>query len=339
MTNMTQLPLQMTAVGISTPGGPEVLQPITVDLPKPNNDEVLIKVLACGVNRPDIAQRLGKYPVPPDASPLPGLEVAGEVVALGPRASRWEIGDKVTALTHGGGYAQYCRAHTAHCLPWPTGFDAVTAAALPETYFTVQYNVFARARLKAGESFLVHGGTSGIGTTAIQLACAIGARNIITTVGSDDKCKACLELGADLAINYKTQDWTKEVMAFTKDKGVNVLLDMVAGDYIQKNIDVLAADGRYALLAFLHGSKANIDFNRVLRDRISISGSTLRPQSNEQKAAIAADVEKSVWPLLNSGQVKPIIYRILPLSAAAEAHALMESSAHIGKIMLTVEHD
>ncbi len=335
----THLPSQMTAVSITEPGGPEVLKSITVDLPKPIDNEVLIKVLACGVNRPDIAQRLGKYPVPPDASPLPGLEVAGEVVYVGPGISRWKIGDKVTALTHGGGYAQYCRAHTAHCLPWPDGFDAVTAAALPETYFTVHYNVFTRARLKAGESFLVHGGTSGIGTTAIQLARAMGAKNVIATAGSDDKCKACLELGADLAINYKTHEWTNDVMSFTGGDGVNVLLDMVAGDYVQKNIDVLAVDGRYALLALLHGRKATVDLSRVLRDRISISGSTLRPQSIEQKAVIAADVEKSVWPLLNSGQVKPIIYTTLPLSAAADAHALMESSAHIGKIILTVDHN
>jgi NADPH2:quinone reductase len=332
------LPPQMMAVGISETGGPEVLKPITVDLPIPLDNEVLIKVLACGVNRPDIAQRLGKYPVPPDASPLPGLEVAGEVVYVGPSAARWKVGDKVTALTHGGGYAQYCRANALHCLPWPEGFDAVTAAALPETYLTVHYNVFTRSQLKEGESFLVHGGTSGIGTTAIQLARAMGAKTIIATAGSDDKCRACMDLGADHSINYKTHEWTKEVMRFTEGKGVDVLLDMVAGDYIQKNIDILATDGRYALLAFLHGHEATIDFNRILRNRISISGSTLRPQSAEQKAAITADVEKSVWPLLNSKQIKPIIYKTFPLSAAAEAHALMESSAHIGKIMLIVEH-
>jgi NADPH2:quinone reductase len=323
----------MRAVGISEPGAAEVLQEISTPVPGPRESEVLIEVHAAGVNRPDVLQRLGLYPVPPDADPLPGLEVAGEIVAAGAKASRWNVGDKVMALCHGGGYAEYCRVDENHCLALPANLSMVEAAAVPETYFTVWYNVFMRAHLDADETLLVHGGSSGIGTTAIQLAKATGA-SVITTAGTDDKCNFCTELGADHAINYKSADWEQIVGDLTEGNGVDLVLDMVAGPYMQKNMNVLGRDGRYVIIAFLQGSKAELDMRRVLGKRLTITGSTLRPQTTAEKAAIAAELEKHVLPLLESGTVRPIIDATFPLGEAAKAHALMESSKHMGKIVL-----
>lgn len=327
------IPTSMRAVAIDTPGGPEVLRLASVPTPEPRAGEVLIRVLAAGVNRPDVLQRLGMYQVPADADPLPGLEVAGEISGLGEGVTRWHIGDKVMALTHGGGYAEYCRAHESHCLPIPSALNMVEAAAIPETFFTVYYNVFMRGSLKSGETLLVHGGSSGIGTTAIQLAKASGA-TVIVTAGSDEKCRFCEALGADNAINYKTEDWQKVVMDFTADAGVDMVLDMVAGPYMQKNIDLLARDGRYIIIAFLGGPSAELNLRAVLGKRLTITGSTLRPQTIEEKAEIARQLEKIVLPLLESGAVKPIIFQEFPLSDASNAHALMESSEHMGKIVL-----
>lgn len=327
------LPSEMTVIEISEPGGPDVLKPAKRPVPRPGPDQVLIKVAAAGVNRPDCMQRAGMYPAPPGASDLPGLEVSGSVVAVGDAVTQWQVGDDVCALTPGGGYAEYCLTPAAHCLRLPDGYDMVKAAALPETYFTVWTNVFDRAHLQAGETFLVHGGSSGIGTTAIQLAKAFGAW-VVTTAGSDGKCKFCTELGADLAINYKDQDWVEAVKDYTGRKGVNVILDMVGGDYIQGGIDVLATEGRYAFLAFLKGSKAEVNFRRVLTNRLTITGSTLRPQSDAAKEAIALCLKERVWPLLDAGTVKPIIHKTFAFDRAGEAHALMESSKHMGKIIL-----
>lgn len=329
------LPTDMLAVAITQPGGPEVLQATRVKLPVPGPGEILIKVHAAGVNRPDCLQRAGLYAVPPDASPLPGLEVAGEVVACGPGATRWRRGDRVVALTHGGGYAEYCRAAAEHCLPWPANLDAVSAAALPETCFTVQYNLFTRAGLRHGDWLLLHGGSSGIGTTAIQLAKAHGAR-VITTVGNEDKRAFCTRLGADRVINYQTEDWPAVVVETTQGQGVNVVLDMVAGPYVDKNLKALAADGRYAMIAFLKGVKAEVNFALVLTKRLTITGSTLRPQSVAQKAVIARAVETRVWPLVQSGRLHSLIHKTFPLTEAAAAHVLMESSQHMGKIVLTL---
>jgi NADPH2:quinone reductase len=325
----------MRAVAISEPGAPEVLQAVSVPTPEAGESEVLIRVHAAGVNRPDVLQRLGMYPVPADADPLPGLEVAGEVVATGENASRWRSGDKVMALCHGGGYAEYCRVNENHCLPVPATLSMVEAAAIPETYFTVWYNVFMRAGLDAGESMLVHGGSSGIGTTAIQLAKARGA-SVIATAGSDSKCDFCSELGADHALNYKDSDWEQSVGQLTDGKGVDLVLDMVAGPYMQKNMNVLGRDGRYVIIAFLQGSRAELDMRQVLGKRLTITGSTLRPQTTAEKAAIAADLQNHVLPLIESGTVRPIIDSTFPLADAAEAHALMESSQHMGKILLEV---
>jgi len=324
---------EMRAVAITEPGGPEVLQEISVPIPEPTESEVLIRVHAAGVNRPDVLQRLGMYPVPGDADPLPGLEVAGEVVATGANAARWRSGDKVMALCHGGGYAEYCRVNENHCLPVPANLSMVEAAAIPETYFTVWYNVFMRASLGAGESILVHGGSSGIGTTTMQLAKASGA-SVITTAGSDDKCDFCMVLGADHALNYRSSDWEQRVGELTAGKGVDVVLDMVAGPYMQKNINVLGRDGRYVIIAFLKGPKAELDMRQVVGKRLTITGSTLRPQTIAEKAEIAADLENHVLPLLESGVVRPIIDSTFPLDEAAKAHALMESSRHMGKIVL-----
>lgn len=327
------IPNEMKAIDIREPGEPEVLIPVTVPVPEPKPDQVLIKNEAVGVNRPDVAQRTGNYPVPPDANPLPGLEVAGEVVAKGKNAGNWKVGDKVTALTHGGGYAEYTAVHHGHCLEWPVGFDALLSAAIPETYFTVHYNVFTRAGLKAGETILVHGGSSGIGHAAIQLAHAVGAK-VITTAGSPEKCEFCKKAGADKAINYKEEDWETIIKDYTGGTGVNVVLDIVAGEYVQKNLNLLSRDGRYAALALLGGAKAELNMGRILRQRITLSGSTLRPQTTAEKAEIAKKLKTDVWSLFESGKVKPHVYETFPLEEAAKAHILMESSRHMGKIIL-----
>jgi putative PIG3 family NAD(P)H quinone oxidoreductase len=328
-------PQSMQAIEIAEPGAPEVLQPVSLAVPDPSPDQVLVRVAAAGVNRPDVLQRLGMYPVPPGASPLPGLEVSGEVVALGADVTRWNRGDRVMALTHGGGYAEYCVVHEEHCLAIPDRLSPLEAAAVPETYFTVWYNVFTRCGLAPGETFLVHGGSSGIGTTAIQLARAFDCR-VLTTAGSDRKCAFCEDLGADHAINYKTQDWQEAVSTLTAGRGVDVILDMVAGPYMQKNLASLALEGRYAIIAFLLGPRAELNLRDVLARRLTITGSTLRPQSNADKADIAENLRRHVLPLLESGRVRPIIDRTFALEDAAAAHELMESSRHMGKIVLTL---
>jgi len=326
----------MRAIAIEAPGGPEVLKLQSMPVPEVQPGEVLIRVRAAGINRPDVLQRLGMYQIPPDADPLPGLEVAGEIVELGANGTRWSVGDKVMALTHGGGYAEYCRAHESHCLPVPSSLSMVEAAAIPETFFTVHYNVFMRGALQSGETLLVHGGSSGIGSTAIQLAKVAGA-TVIVTAGSEEKCRFCEKLGADKAINYKSEDWQKVVMGYTADAGVDVVLDMVAGPYMQKNIDVLARDGRYVIIAFLGGPSAELNLRAVLGKRLTITGSTLRPQSVAEKAEIAQQLERKLLPMLESGTVSPIIFREFPLAEASDAHALMESSEHMGKIVLTLD--
>lgn len=325
----------MQAVSIREPGKPEVLQLETVAVPELRESDVLVSVSAAGVNRPDVLQRLGMYPVPADASPLPGLEIAGEIVAVGASVSRWQVGDKVMALTHGGGYAQFCRVDESHCLTMPESMTWVQAAAVPETFFTVWYNVFMRAGLRSGESILVHGGSSGIGTTAIQLAKAFNA-SVIVTAGTDEKCRFCEQLGADHAINYRTEDWENTVLELTGGSGVDVVLDMVAGPYMQKNIDVLGRDGRYVIIAFLQGPKAELNMRNVLGKRLTITGSTLRPQTTAEKAAIASEISEQVIPLLESGRVRPIIHATFPLADARLAHELMESSQHMGKIVLEI---
>ena len=329
------LPAEMRAIEIKQPGGPEVLVPTRRPLPKPGPDEVLIKVAAAGVNRPDVLQRQGAYAPPPGASDLPGLEVAGEIVEVASAGGRWSRGDKVTALVAGGGYAEYCAAPAVQCLPVPGKLDLVHAAALPETFFTVWTNVFERGRLKAGESFLVHGGSSGIGTTAIQLASHFGAR-AFATAGSDEKCSKCKELGAVAAINYRTQDFVEEIKRATSGQGVDLILDMVGGDYINRNLECLALEGRLVQIAFLKGAKAEVNFAALMVKRQTITGSTLRPRSVAEKGAIAQALEAKVWPLLAKGQVAPLLHATFPLDQAAEAHRLMESSAHLGKIVLTV---
>jgi NADPH2:quinone reductase len=323
----------MQAVSIREPGGPEVLVPVTVPVPDLRAKDVLVRVHAAGVNRPDVLQRLGNYPVPEDADPLPGLEIAGEVEAVGDAVTLWKTGDRVMALTHGGGYAEYCRVHEDHCVPVPNSLTLTEAAAVPETFFTVWYNVFMRAGLAQGETVLIHGGSSGIGTTAIQLAKSAGAQ-VITTAGSDEKCRFCEELGADNAINYRTEDWQTLALEYTSGQGVDVVLDMVAGPYMQKNLSVLGRDGRYVIIAFLAGPKAELNMRDVLTKRLTIMGSTLRPQTTEEKAAIADEIRNKVLPLLDSGEVKPIIHATFPLAEAKLAHELMESSQHMGKIVL-----
>jgi NADPH2:quinone reductase len=326
---------QMQAVTIEEPGGPEVLRLVTMPIPEPRESEVLVRIAAAGVNRPDVLQRLGLYPLPVDADPLPGLEISGEIVGRGKNAGRWSIGDRVMALTHGGGYAEYCRVNEGHCLPVPDSLTMTEAAAVPETFFTVWYNVFMRAGLGAGETLLVHGGSSGIGTTTIQLAKAAGA-TVITTAGSDEKCAFCIRTGADHAINYKTDDWEAKVRDLTGRNGVDIVLDMVAGPYMQKNINILGLDGRYVIIAFLQGSSAQLDMRRVLGKRLTITGSTLRPQSIEEKSGIAAEIECKILPMLETRQVSPIIHATFPLARASDAHALMESSQHMGKIVLEI---
>jgi len=325
----------MRAIEITQPGKPEVLQLCERPQPELKAGEVLIRVHAAGINRPDVLQRMGHYPVPPGASDLPGLEVAGEIVDGDLGDSGLKKGDMVCALVQGGGYAEYCAAPLAQCLPMPEGLTAVEAASLPETFFTVWTNVFDRAGLKEGETLLVQGGTSGIGVTAIQLATALGHR-VFATAGSDDKCRACEELGAERGINYRSEDFVEVVKSLTGGKGVDVVLDMVAGDYVAREIDCLADDGRIALIALLGGAKANIDLGQVLRRRLSISGSTLRPRPVTVKAAIARNLREHVWPLFAAGKIKPVIFKTFPLEQAAEAHALMESSTHVGKIVLQV---
>ncbi len=332
---MSSVPTQMTAIEIAGFGGPEVLKPATRPVPQPGPGEVLIKVAAAGVNRPDVLQRQGGYAPPPGVSDLPGLEVAGEIVAANGDVGPWRVGDKVTALVAGGGYAEYCTAPAPQCLPVPKGFDMIHAAALLETFFTVWTNVFERGALKAGETFLIHGGSSGIGTTAIQLAHQFGAK-VIATVGSEEKAQACRDLGADLAINYRKSDFAADVLAATGKKGADLILDMVGGDYINRNLSCLAVDGRLVFIAFLQGAKAEVNFAQVMMKRQTITGSTLRPRSVAQKAAIAEALRARVWPLLDAGKVKPVLYRTFPLAEAAEAHRLMETSAHTGKIVLTV---
>jgi len=325
----------MRAIEITQPGKPEVLQLCERPQPELKAGEVLIRVHAAGINRPDVLQRMGHYPVPPGASDLPGLEVAGEIVDGDLGDSGLKKGDMVCALVQGGGYAEYCAAPLAQCLPMPEGLSAVEAASLPETFFTVWTNVFDRAGLKEGETLLVQGGTSGIGVTAIQLATALGHR-VFATAGSDDKCRACEELGAERGINYRSEDFVEVVKSLTGGRGVDVVLDMVAGDYVAREIDCLADDGRIALIALLGGAKANVDLGQVLRRRLSISGSTLRPRPVAFKAAIAQKLREHVWPLFAAGKIKPVIFKTFPLEQAAEAHALMESSTHVGKIVLQV---
>lgn len=325
----------MQVVEISKPGGPEVLVPAEREKPVPGAGEILIEVHAAGVNRPDALQRAGNYNPPPDASDLPGLECAGIVAAVGEGEARWKVGDAVCALLPGGGYAEYVLTQGSHALPVPEGLSMVEAAGLCETFFTVWVNVFERGHLEAGERLLIHGGSSGIGTTAIQLAKAMGAR-VFVTAGSDEKCKACIELGAEAAINYKTQDFVSEIKALTGD-GVDMILDMVGGDYLPRDIKCLRHDGRLVMIAFLGGPIAELNFAPVMMKRISITGSTLRPRSIEAKAKIARALESEVWPLLSSGQIKPIIDRTFPLADAAGAHARMEGSDHIGKLILTVK--
>jgi NADPH:quinone reductase len=334
---MASLPETMTAIEITEPGEPEVLKPGTRAMPKPGQGEVLIEVAAAGVNRPDVMQRKGLYPPPPGASDIPGLEIAGRIVAVGAGATRFKPGDAVTALVAGGGYAQFCVAPEPQCLRVPTGFSMEEAAALPETFFTVWHNLFERGNLARGETVLIHGGSSGIGTAAIQLAREFGAKAIFATAGSAEKCRACERLGATRAIDYKTEDFAAAVKAATGNRGVDVVLDMVAGDYLQKNLYSLAMDGRLVIIAFLHGAKAEIDFSPVLRRRLTITGSGLRPRPVAEKGAIADGLRSHVWPLLDAGKVRPVIDRVFPLADAAGAHRLMESSAHIGKIVLKVK--
>ena len=332
---MEQLPAQMTAVAISKPGGPEVLVPEPRPVPQPGPGEILIKVKAAGVNRPDVAQRSGAYPPPPGASDLPGLEVAGEVAALGAGATRHKLGDKVMSLVAGGGYAQYCIAQDAQAMAVPSTFSMLEAGATPETLMTVWHNVFERGALKPGETLLVHGGSSGIGTMAIQLAKAFGAK-VIVTVGSQPKADACLKLGAVRAINYKTEDFVAAVKAETSGAGANVILDMVGGDYIERNYETAAIDGLIVQIAFLGAPKATVNFTRLMIKRLTHTGSTLRPRSNADKAAMVAAIEAKVMPLLREGRIKPVMDSTFPLEKAAEAHRRMETSGHIGKIVLEV---
>lgn len=325
----------MIAIEISKFGDPDVLVPVERQRPAPGAGEVLIEVAAAGVNRPDVMQRRGGYPPPPGASDIPGLEVAGTIAEIAPEAGDWKIGDRVCALVAGGGYAEYCVAPAPQCLPVPRGLDMTAAAAIPETFFTVWTNVFERGRLKPGESILVHGGSSGIGTTAIQVARALGSR-VFATAGSAKKCAACEELGAERAINYRETDFVAAVKDLTAPGGVDVVLDMIGGDYVARNMEILATDGRLVQIGVQGGATARVDLVRLLRRRLTLTGSTLRARSVAEKGAIARAVQAHAWPLLESGAVKPIVYRTFPLRAAAEAHRLMESSEHIGKIVLTV---
>lgn len=330
---MSDIPSMMTAIGIREAGGPNVLEAQQREVPKPGAGEILVKVIAAGVNRPDVMQRQGLYPPPKGAPDIPGLEICGDVVALGPGATRWKTGDRVMALVIGGGYAEYCLAHESHALP-ADKLDPIQAAAIPETFFTVWHNVLERGALKSGETLLVHGGTSGIGTTAIQLAKHFGAK-VIITAGSDDKCEAAKKLGADVAINYKRQDFVAETKAATNDNGADVILDMVGGDYIARNYEAAAPEGRIVQIAFQGSPKATVDFRRIMLKRLHHTGSTLRSRSTEAKAEIAKAIEEKVLPLLLSGKVKPIMDSTFPLKEAGKAHERIEAP-HIGKIVLTL---
>jgi NADPH2:quinone reductase len=325
----------MRAIQIEKPGGPEALRPAERARPEPKPHEILVKVAAAGVNRPDVLQRMGLYAVPPDASDLPGLEIAGEVVACGNAVKMWKVGDKVCALTHGGGYAEYCVTPEVQALPVPKGLSMVEAASLPETFFTVWSNVYDRGRLAPGETLLVQGGSSGIGVTAIQMAKATGNR-VFATAGSEEKCAACVKLGAEAAFNYKTQDFVEGVKAATGGKGVDVILDMAAGDFVPKELKALADEGRLVFIAFLRGMKTELDVNELMRRRLTLTGSTLRPRPIAFKGAIAASLRSRIWPLIEAGKIKPVIFKTFALEQAADAHRLMESSAHIGKIVLTL---
>jgi NADPH:quinone reductase len=330
-----KLPGEMTVVEIAAPGGPEQLKTAVRPVPTPGEDEVLIRVEAAGVNRPDVMQRQGRYPPPPGASDLPGMEIAGEVVALGPKVSGVSLGDKVTSLLPGGGYAAYAVAAAPLLMPIPKGSSIVEAAAIPETFMTVWTNLFERGRCKAGDIVLIHGGTSGIGTTAIQLAKVWGAR-VFATAGSEAKARACEALGAVRGIDYKTEDFVEVIRAETKGYGVDITLDMVAGSYVQRNLDISAIEGRVVTISLLGGSRAEINVGMILVKRLTLTGSTLRSRTVAQKAAVAAAVRHNVWPLIESGKVRPVIFKTFPLAEASEAHRLMETSNHIGKIVLTV---
>jgi putative PIG3 family NAD(P)H quinone oxidoreductase len=327
------LPASMTAIEIKKPGGPDVLVAASRPVPQAGAGEILVRVAAAAVNRPDILQRKGAYNPPPGTTDIPGLDIAGTVVALGAGVAGWRIGDTVTALVSGGGYAEYCVAPAPQCLPVPRGYDMIRAACLPETFFTVWTNVFERGRLQPGESLLVHGGSSGIGTTAIQLGRAFGAR-VFATAGSPEKCAACLRLGAAQAIDYRREDFVAAIQAATGGKGVDVILDMVGGDYIPRNLACLAVEGRLVQIAFLSGSKQEIDILPLMMKRLTLTGSTLRPRTVAQKGAIADQLRARVWPLLDAGTVAPVVHATFPLREAAAAHRLMETSAHIGKIVL-----
>jgi NADPH2:quinone reductase len=332
---MEKIPSQMTVIGISKPGGPEVLLPETRPVPTPAANEILIKVAAAGVNRPDVAQRSGSYPPPPGASDLPGLEVAGEVVALGAGSQKHKLGDKVMSLVAGGGYAPYCIAQDAQAMAVPASLSMLEAGATPETLMTVWHNVFERGGLQPGETIMIHGGSSGIGTMAIQLAKAFGAK-VIVTVGSKEKADACVRLGADHAINYKTEDFVAAAKSVTSGTGPNVILDMVGGDYVERNYDAAATDGRIVQIALLGGPKATANFAKLMMKRLHHTGSTLRPRSNADKAAMVAAIEAKVMPLLREGRIKPLMDSTFPLEKAADAHRRMETSEHIGKIVLSI---
>ncbi len=338
MMSAVDIPDSMTAIEIERPGGPEVLRPVSRPVPRPAQGEVLVRVAAAGVNRPDLMQRQGKYPPPPGASDIPGLEIAGTIVALGPSVDRsgLEIGRQICALVAGGGYAEYCAAPAPQCLPVPDGLSLVEAAAVPETYFTVWTNVFERGALKPGEWLLVHGGTSGIGTTAIQLGHAFGA-NVIATAGNERKGDACLALGARVSVNYRVFDFVEAVDLTTEGRGVDVILDIVGGEYLERNLEALAVDGRLVQIGLMSGAKAQVNLVPVLQRRLTITGSTLRPRTVEEKGAIARALETHVWPLLSAGTVKPIIHATFPLARAADAHRALEAGDHIGKIVLTME--
>lgn len=332
---MSSTPSTMTGIALNGKGGPEVLQPQSMPVPTPGHGQILVRVAAAGVNRPDVQQRMGAYPPPPGHSPLPGLEIAGDVAAVGPGVARWKVGDQVCALVNGGGYAEYCIAEDVQALPIPKGVAMAEAGGIPETAFTVWNNVFERGALEAGDWFLVHGGTSGIGTTAIQLAKAFGAR-VIATAGSTDKCQVCRDLGADHAINYNTQDFVAAIKDATGGHGIDVTLDMVGGDYTERNIAAAAEDGRIVQIATLAGPMTTFTLPRLMMKRLTLTGSTLRPRTREVKARFARALEKQVWPLYASGRVKVIMDSTFPLAQASEAHRRMETSQHVGKIVLTV---